>query len=224
MIYLAKMSEETKRVLIALAIIILLIFVLIGLIGTAIRRLAKNQGLQVDTFMHDVVKTRVVKTPFKFRQLAYRKNHRLLFMQAWVPFLMLLISFAFLVGYMGIAKRWDFNVFDYYGTDGTNGEGFTTLFFIFDFKNAPRTDFFGMSVVSNWPPVLNSPYLAKEAWPSYVFTPIFLVGAVWFLVCVEAYMARLYRIWVLSKKVFIKKLEDYDAAKNPLDPASTLNE
>lgn len=224
MIMLAKMSEEARRVLIALVIIILLIFVLIGLIGNAMRRLIKHQGHQVDTFMYDIVRTMVVKTPFKFRQVAYKKNHRLLFMQAWIPFLMILISLSFLIGYMGITKRWDFNIFDYYGTDGTNGEGFTTLFFVFDFKNVPKNNFFGLSIPSDWPPTLNAPYLAVEAWPSYVFAPIFFTGAIWFLICVEAFMARIYRIWFLSKRVFIKKLDNYEAKDNPLDPSSALDE
>ena len=217
MLFLVKLTENEKRLIIALLIAVILVFVLIGFLGILVKKIMLSQAHRADTFMYDLVITKTVENPHHFRQVANKKNHRLLFKQSWLPFLILLISIAFLLTYMSISSNWDLNVFDYYGTNGTNGEGFATLFFIFDFPNAPRADFFGIIIISDWPPILSSPYLSLNAWPSYVFVPLFLTGGVWYLVCVQAFIARTYRILVQSKKVFEKRLDNYDATKNPLD-------
>ncbi|MDD3207595.1 MAG: hypothetical protein GX816_03565 [Erysipelotrichia bacterium] len=217
MLFLIKLSENEKRLIIALLIAVILVFVLIGFLGLLVKKIMISQAHRADTFMYDLVVTKTVKNPRHFRRVGNKKNHRLLFKQSWLPFLFLIASVTFLLTYMGITGHWDLNVFDYYGTDGTNGEGFTTLFFVFDFANAPRTEFFGITIVSGWPPVLSSPYLSVNAWPSYVFVPLFLTGGVWYLVCVQAFIARSVRIMFQSKKVFEKRLDNYDATKNPLD-------
>jgi len=217
MLFLIKLTENEKRLIIALLIAVILVFVLIGFLGLLVKKIMLSQAHRADTFMYDLVITKTVKTPHHFRKVANKKNHRLLFRQSWLPFLILLVAITFLLIYMSVSGNWDLNVFDYHGTDGTNGEGFATLFFIFDFPNAPRADFFGITIIADWPPILSSPYLSAAAWPSYVFVPLFLTGGVWYLVCVQAFIARTYRILVQSKKVFEKRLDNYDATKNPLD-------
>ena len=214
---LVKLSENEKRLIIGLLIAVILIFVLIGFLGLLVKKIMISQAHRADTFMYDLVVTKTVKNSRHFRQVGNKKNHRLLFKQSWIPFLLLLVSVTFLLIYMGVSGNWDLNVFDYYGSNGTDGEGFTTLFFIFDFPNAPRTEWFGISIVSGWPPILSSPYLSANAWPSYVFVPLFVTGAIWYIVCVQAFIARSYRLLVQSKKVFEKRLDNYDATKNPLD-------
>ena len=215
--FLITISENEKRMLLVLLAAVILVFVLIGLLGLLVKRIMSSQAKRADTFMYDLVYTKAIKNPRHFRRVGFKKNHRLLFQQSWIPFLILLVAAAFLVTYMAIADHWNLNVFDYYGTDGTDGEGFMTLFFIFDFANAPKSTFFGMQIVSDWPPLLSSPYLSANAWPSYVFVPIFLTGAIWYLICVQAFIARTWRILVMSKKSFEKSLDNYDATKNPID-------
>jgi len=217
MFFLIKLTENDKRIIIALLIILILVFVLIGYLGMLIKRIMVFQAHRADTFMYDLVITKVVENPHHFRKVGRKKNWRLLFKQSWIPFLILLVSAAFLITYMGISGNWNLDVFDY-GVGSVGGEGFTTLFFIFDFANAPRSDFFGISLVSGWPPILSNPHLSATAWPSYVFVPLFLVGSLWYLVNVQAFIARSYRILIQSKKVFEKRLDNYDATKNPLDP------
>ncbi|MFA5422007.1 MAG: hypothetical protein WC344_04455 [Bacilli bacterium] len=215
--FLVTLSENEKRLIIGLLIAVILVFVLIGFLGLLVKKIMSSQARRADTFMYDLVITKTLKDSNHFRRVANIKNHRLLFKQSWLPFLILLASVAFLLTFMGITSRWNLNVFDYYGTNGTDGEGFTTLLFIFDFPNAPKTEFFGMTIISGWPPILSSPYLSVNAWPSYVFVPLFATGGVWYLACVQAFIARSYRILVQSKKVFEKRLDNYDATKNPLD-------
>ncbi|MFA5481257.1 MAG: hypothetical protein WC282_02600, partial [Bacilli bacterium] len=159
MLFLIKLTENDKRIIIAVLILFILVFVLIGLLGQLVKRIMLSQAHRADTFMYDLVVTKTVKNPRHFRRVGYQKNNRLLFKQSWLPFLILLVSITFLLTYMGISGNWDLNVFDY-GADSVGGEGFTTLFFIFDFPAAPRSDFFGVNIISGWPPVISSPHLS----------------------------------------------------------------
>jgi hypothetical protein len=125
--FLITISENEKRMLLVLLAAVILVFVLIGLLGLLVKRVMSSQAKRADTFMYDLVYTKAIKNPRHFRRVGFKKNHRLLFQQSWIPFLILLVRAAFLVTYMAIADHWNLNVFDYYGTDGTDGEGFTTL-------------------------------------------------------------------------------------------------
>ena len=58
-----KMTENDKRVLIALLFVIIIIFVLIGIIGSIMIRTMKWQGKKCDTLVSDVVTNHIVKTP-----------------------------------------------------------------------------------------------------------------------------------------------------------------
>ena len=201
-LWLIKLTEEDTRILIAIFIIVLLVFVIISYIGSLIRRIMKLQAKDLDTSMHDLVSTGVVDTPRYFRRIAIKKNNRLLFKHMRIPFLLLFVSITFMVIYLSWIENYDLSfLWDY------QSKGITTLFFIFDWPNQPHALFFGLNLPSGWPPVLNTPHLEWEAWPSYIFAPLFSVGAVWFLISIQAYVARTWRLWTMSKAVFQKDLE-----------------
>lgn len=200
--FLIKLTEEDTRILIAIFIIVLLIFVIISYIGSLIRRVMKFQAKDLDTAMHDLVSTGVVDTPRYFKRIAVKKNNRLLYKQLRIPFLLLFIAWSFMVIYLSWIENYDLSfLFDY------QTKGITTLFFIFDWPNQPHALFYGFSLPSGWPPVLNTPHFEWAAWPSYVFVPLFTLGAVWFLVSIQAYIARTWRLLTMSKAVFHKNLE-----------------
>jgi hypothetical protein len=200
--FFIKLTEEDTRIMIAVFIIVLLIFIIISYIGLLINKIMKRQAKDLDTAMHDVVSTGVVDTPRYFRRIATKKNHRLLFKQVRIPFLFLFVSVSFLVIYLTWIENYDLTfLWDY------QYKGINTLFFIFDWPNQPHALFYGINLPSGWPPVLNTPHLELEAWPSYVFAPLFSVGAVWLLVAIQAYVARTWRLLVMSKAVFQKNLE-----------------
>ena len=60
---LVQLTENDKRIIIALCLIIILLFVLIGLIGSLIIRVMKWQGKKCYTLVSDVVTNRIVTTP-----------------------------------------------------------------------------------------------------------------------------------------------------------------
>ncbi len=212
--WLIKLTEEDTRILIAIFLLVLLIFVIISYIGSLIRAVMKFQAKDLDTSMHDLISTGVVDNPRYFRRIAVKKNNRLLFKHMRVPFLLLFLSVGFLVIYLIWIGNNDLSfLFD------AHTKGITTLFFTFDWANQPHAVFYGFDLPSGWPPVLNTPHFSWEAWPSYVFAPLFSVGAVWFLIAIQAYIARTWRLLVMSKAVFQKNLEKVvpgsDFKRNP---------
>jgi len=211
MITFLKLTENDKRLLIALLLILILLFVIFGYLGLLVKKIMKKQGDKGEDLIHDVVKAGVIKSPRKLVLFGIRKNYRQLFKDAWIPFCIMLVSSLILILYCAFSNNWGVNVFDY------EKYGIRTLFFVFDWEHAPRANFFGMELISNWPDVLSAPHWSNDAIASYFFVPGMLVGGIWFLVCVQAYIARTYRIYKKSKTIFNRSLDNFDASDAPVD-------
>lgn len=213
MIALAQLSESDKRLIIVLLLVFVLVFLIVGYLGVLIKKIMTFQGKKMDDLVHDVVVTGVIKDSKKLVRYGIKKNHRKLFKNSWIPVLILLISGLVMLIYCIIYNDWTVNPIGY-----EDGKGFGTLFFIFDWDNAPRSDFFGLTLISGWPEVIHSPTWSWLAWGSYIFVPGTLIGGIWFLIDVQAYIARSYRLFKLSKTVFNKSLENFDASEMPREP------
>ncbi|HOH68445.1 MAG TPA: hypothetical protein PLX93_03890, partial [Bacilli bacterium] len=83
--FLITISENEKRMLLVLLAAVILVFVLIGLLGLLVKRIMSSQAKRADTFMYDLVYTKAIKNPRHFRRVGFKKNHRLLFQQSWIP-------------------------------------------------------------------------------------------------------------------------------------------
>ena len=209
---LIKITENDKRVLIALLFVIIITFVLIGLIGSIIIRTMKWQGKKCDTLVSDVVTNHIVKTPHQLRRYASKKNSRLFIKQAWIGILIILAGVATICIRNAIVKDWTYDPFN-----TTNGFG--TLLFTWDF-NDPEiySTFFGKwKVISDWPKIANEPHFAVEAIWSYIYIPCVVIGGSWYTIAAQAYLARTIRAIKLSKKVFEKSLDNFDQ-NNPIPP------
>ena len=66
-LFLIQFTENDKRIIFALLIVIILVFVLIGLLGSLVVRTMKWQGKKCDTLVSDVVTNRIVTTPHQLR-------------------------------------------------------------------------------------------------------------------------------------------------------------
>ena len=211
MINLIKFTENDKRFIIALLLVVILLFVIIGYLSLFIKKIMAFQAKRADDMLSDVVKTKVITSERKLRNYGIRKNWRLFFKQASIPFIILGVAWLlFLIdgiliepeGFAGI-DLWDYQT-----------KGIRTLFFVRDWDNAPRGDFwFFKNIVIGFPGLLNSPHFEWSAWFSYLFIPLNLVGGVWLMVDVQAYIARTFRIIKLSMTIFKKTLPE----KAPLD-------
>ncbi len=53
-LYIAKLSEDSKRLIIALLFILIVLFVIVGCIGTLIKKIMKRQAQGADDMMYDL--------------------------------------------------------------------------------------------------------------------------------------------------------------------------
>ncbi len=207
-----KLTENDKRLIIVLLLVLILVFVIVGYLTLLIKKIMKAQANKMEDLIHDVVVTGVVIDSKHLLKYGIKKNHRQLFKDSWIPFLIMVVSALILVLYCLFNQNWSINVFDY------ERYGIGTLFYVFDWANVPKSTFFGLEIVSDWPEVISTPHWSNDAWASYIFVPGMLVGGVWYLIMVQAYIARLYRLIKLSKTIFNKSLNNFDPTSAPRPP------
>lgn len=213
---LLKLTENDKRIIIAICLVVILLFVLIGVIGSIVVRTMKWQGKKCDTLVSDVVVNRIVTTPHQLRVYARKKNTRHFIKQAWIPILLIVAGVVTIIIHNAVTKNWSYNPFNI-------DDGFGTLLFVWDFKDPDSyTKVFGVTVMASWPPLANEPHFAVDALASYFAVPLVIVGACWYLVVAQAYLARTLRAYKLSKQVFEKSLEGFNQ-NTPINPQPTEN-
>ena len=127
-VVLIQLSENDKRIIIALFLVLILLFVIIGLIGSLIVRTMKWQGKKCDTLVSDVVTNHIIETPRHLRRYARIKNTRYFIKQAWIPIILIIIGVLVLVIRAAVLNDWSYNPFNI-------DNGFGTLFFVWDFDN-----------------------------------------------------------------------------------------
>ncbi len=206
---LIALTENDKRILIALGILLILLFVIVGYIGLLVERTMKRQAKKAGIMMHDVVAAKVITNARDFKKFATKKNNRLFAKQSIIPMAILLFAAFIYIIYGAITRNWLLKLFDY------KKEGFGTILFLWDFNDPSiYVMFFGMRIIGNWPPILNTPHFEAAAWASYIIVPSLFIGGVWYLVSVQAHIARTFRINKLAKTIFNPSLDNM----NPISP------
>ena len=203
-VVLIQLSENDKRILIALFLVLILVFVIIGILGSLIVRTMKWQGKKCDTLVSDVVTYHVVTTPHQLRKYARKKNTRYFIKQAWIPIIFIIVGVLVLVIRGIITGDWSYDPFNM-------ENGFGTLIFAWDFANdAYYKTLFDIKLLAEWPALTNTPHFVIEGIYAYISIPAIFIGGIWYLVVAQAYLARTIRAVKLSKKVFEKSLENFD--------------
>ncbi|MCQ2752755.1 MAG: hypothetical protein MJ206_00620 [Bacilli bacterium] len=208
------LSENEKRVLITLVVLILLVFVIVGYIGLLVEKTMKKQGKRASTMMYDVVTAKVVTTEKGFRRLGHKKNNQLFARQATPAFLILTLAGIIYIINGAISKTWLFNLFD-------KDTGFGSVMWLWDFAHVKRVQVFGMWIIADWPPLLNTPHFVAAAWASYIIVPCLFVGGTWLLVTTQAHIARAFKLKRLAKTVFNPSLETPEFNQNKNDAETT---
>ena len=211
---LVSLSENDKRLIFALLLVFILVFVLIGYIGFLITRVMKWQGKKLDHVVADPVVTRVITDKKHFRRYARKKNWRLFFKQSWIGVIILLFGGLILLFRDIFTHDWAYNVFEYQKT------GFGTILFIWDFSKC-ITKPEGMGLVLNWPELINTPHLEGQAWASYIFVTCLIVGGLWYLIALQALIARTIRMYKLCSSAFDKTLEGFNQNQQAATIAAT---
>ncbi len=195
------LNESDKRLLIILLVVMVFLFIIIGLIGALIRFVTVRFGKRMDYEVHEAVVLRVITTPEQLKKYGNIKNNRQLIKMAVVPFAIGFVSLLIWIINSTIYGIW---ARDYFGE-------FSTLLFNFDWGNPNNfVNFWGLTLLAKWPDLLSSPTWHNEYWGSYILVPLWLTAIVWYLVVIQAYLARAARLNKLSHSIFEKSLDDFD--------------
>ena len=203
-----QLSDNTKKALIVIFLVLIVFFVVVGYISLAVQNFMKKQGSKADGMLANVVKAEIFDNERKFKKFAFKKNARVFYLEARIPFLIILISWGAYLIFCLFTKKWGYNPLN-------KTDGFATLFF--EFGNWPHEKFFGINLVSGWPEIIRTPRLVGQAWFSYLFVPANAIGIVWFLICTQGFIARSLRIRKIARGVYRKNLVD-DSQPNLVPP------
>ena len=195
------LSENDKRLIFAILLVLILVIVLIGYIGFLVTRVMKWQGKKLDTLVADAVITRVITDKHHFFSYARKKNWRLFFKQSYVGILFMLFAVIMLIVRDAIYKDFSYNPFN-------KDTGFGSLIFIWDFSVCFKRE--GISLIFNWPALVNSPHFVLEAWGGYIFVIFGIFGLLWYLIALQSLISRTLRMFKLSTTAFEKTLEGFN--------------
>lgn len=198
------MSESDKKLLIALLFIILLIILLFGYLQKLVGYIMYHQGLAIDTMMYDIIKTGVIKDKRPFRKEARRKSYVLLVKQSCLPFICLLSFVALLL------------IFGWANSDpGLHYFG-KSMDEIFPSLNWHVSEFFGLRIPTDWVTIAEGESFnfslddnGSFYWAKFVSIMVvcgLTCFGLWYLVRIQAYMARSMRIPQLCRTYFSKDL------------------
>lgn len=197
---LIQLTESDKRIIFVLLAVFILILVLVAYIGYLITKIMKWQGKKINAHVTDVVLTQVITNESDFKRYAKKKNWWLFYHQARIPALIVVLSIIFYIvvsSFIGFRNPFDRHT------------GFTTLLFVWDFSTIITRPESGVGVLINWPALINTPHFASEAWVSYIFVPALVGGGLWYLITVQAFIARQLQISKLCQKVFNEQIENF---------------
>lgn len=209
---LIKLSENEKKFLIIVFLILIIAFFLFGLIYQGLNKFMASQGADIGRLMATQVDSGYISSLQQFKRNAYKKSRLEFYRQFSKTAIAIVVWFA-LYGVVSIFYRHWLNLFD------QTKEGFTTLFYTFDFANTPTTTIFGMTVISDWPPVLHKAFFSPHAIPSYILGLAAIIIIIIVIVQVLGYMARTIFIMQHSKKMFTRDFTNYKLSDLSAAPA-----
>lgn len=226
MLTFIKLSENDKRIIFAVLLLIILFFVLIGYLGYLVKRTLNRQGKKLDYYIADPVTTKVITNPKHFVKYAKAKNRYIFFKKAKMSFIIMIIGFLFLV-INNIWLGWNYNPFS------DTEKGFASLLFLWDFQNPNCwTQFFStpLYLFTQWPPLIHEPAFHFECIGVYIFVVVFVIGCAMYLYHVTGYIARGLRIRKLKDTIFSKNLDNFvqlntiNENNPPINPTNNNNQ
>ena len=197
---LLQLTENDKRLIFALLLVVILVIVLICYLGFLLTRLMKWQGKKMDTLIHDVVVTKVITDKKHLIRYGRVKNYNLFFKQAYIPVIIMTVAAIILIIHNSITRNWLYNPF-------STEDGFGTIFWTWKLSNE-YTD--GSLIKFNKLVIDNTPHLVGEAWAGYIAAPCLLVGGTWYFIVVLSFLSRTIMLYKRSREVFEKSLEGFN--------------
>ena len=71
----AQMDERTKKILLVLCALFIIVLLIFGFIHVMISSYMKKQSRKMDNYMYDLLKMKIVKTPHQFRKALFYEHH-----------------------------------------------------------------------------------------------------------------------------------------------------
>lgn len=201
--FLIQLTEKDKRILIALFIALIILFVLIAYIGQGIKSLMKKYSKGIDGYMHSLCSAKLVTNPREFRKQVWKKETKVLYHNTrWILRIFILFTGAFVAYSLIVKPGGEATPFAYVG------EYLGKLFIEFEW---PKAEFFG---IKNFP--VDWPYVARKSevvfsLPSIVSYVMLIVWVVTFFGLLSStlkFIARIHRGIEKSTEVFTRSLDD----------------
>ena len=212
---LVTLSENDKRLIFSILLVVILVLVLIGFLGYALFRVMKWQSKKMDTLIHDVVVHKIITDKKHLVNYGRKKNWALFFKQAYIPVLIMIAGAVVLIIHNSIYNNWAYNPF-------STVDGFGTIFWTWKASGESYglpTDLIRFQII-----VLdNTPHLVASAWAGYVACPLLLVGGTWYLIAVSSLLARTFLLYKRSREVFEKSLDGYRQNETPTVQSAESN-
>ena len=201
--FLVQLTEKDKRLLIALFIVLIILFVLIAYIGQGIKGLMKKYSKGIDGYMHDLCSAKLITNPRDFRRQVWKKETKVLYHNTrWVLRIFVVFSVAFLVYTLIVKPGGETTPFAYIGK--YLGDLFVDL-------EWPKGEFFGIkSFPIDWPYVAKGTQVSFElpAIVSYVMLIVWVVTFFCLFTNTLKFIARIHRGIQKSTDVFTRSLDD----------------
>lgn len=211
---LIKLSESDKRVLIALLLIVILALIIIGYLVKLIKYIVKVQAHHVDKAMYDILDANLITDKKVFFKVSWEKSRRKFYYDARIPMIVIILMIALILIYQTFKGDYSWAFIGETLYDAT----FTLHF--------PTENFFGLQLISDWPTIAKSSVFhfdSLEAWISYIFFIAISYGAIHFLVCTCALMARDIYTIKAGNDYFHKDIKDLKKAKMEAQQAHRKN-
>ena len=209
---LVRLSDEDKRMIYTLIIVVLVLIALIGLIARGLVKYMQFKGREVDNYTHDLVTYGVFTKPRQFRRFVYRREFKTFTRSNFVPILVMVLAALGVYLYLDLVAQESINVV-FKAIDG--------LWFTIDWPDP--VPFFGLNIPNDWPQfILHFPTYADGSFTfrdgatvlslldtAIIYTGFFtaVIAYIFFMGSTLTYFGRLGRGWKASTMVFQKHLE-----------------
>ena len=214
---LVRLSDEDKRMIYTLIIVILVLIALIGLIARGLVKYMRFKGREVDNYTHDLVTYGVFTKPRQFRRYVYQREFKTFTRSNFVPILIMAIAAVGVYLYLDLVAQQPVEVV----LRAIDGLWFSVIW--------PEPEpFFGIVIPNDWPEVfahfpeyangiftfrdigdgvqVTLPLLDAIVIYAGFFTTV--IAYIFFMGSTLTYFGRIGRGWKASTMVFQKHLEN----------------
>ena len=234
----AQMDERTKKILLVLCALFIIVLLIFGFIYVIIASYMKKQSKKMDNYMYDLLKLKVVRSPHQFRKAVLYHEERSLFNNSkWCYRIMVLLTGVAIcltyIVFKGDLKRFFTAVFDLipiikWPTVGETNEALSKI------PGAALLSGPAWMPASVFPAIIskNPNFSDPILYASTIYYFAMLVCVFYLIRAILGYIARVHRGFKMAIKVFTKDLdkfdigaiEDYSNAVNSPVPSSEQQE